>query len=602
MQHRFQLLPIVLVLLMTASVVAEAQQDSPSGIEVYSNLPNARVYVDEQYVGETESRFGSELLRVSLDPGTYRVRVVVEDYAPNTTQVTVSEDAYRRHEVRFEQSDRRVRTGEGSTQRARRLTGTITVKTIPLGATVVLDGQRLGSTRETDLVVEDENVGPKHIEVFFDRDDPDQYLDLVFELQEDDTVTVTADFYEGQIYPDIEYPVSFNSEADGATVAVGEERYQLPATLSVPHGTLEYRVEAPGYEAVERTTDIRGSRFINETLDPLRRRIIVETEPPGATVHVDGRSVGTSPEQFSTRDRSFDLELRPPERYPRLRTERRQVRAEANQTEVRISHSFKARPSATLRFSFNGDSTNIRATAEGGEDEYELLGTDTQVTQVESGQTTILLYEDTESIASFTAEFQSGGEYTAYVSLPAPAEEVLRSAESLSDYRAPVPEPDYLPESRTERVRDGRSVKTGGSDFEQTMYVLGPLLGGFLGGSCIVHGISGDEQFSGGATIGGLAGIAIGGVVTYLIGTEPSYDTRDVRLFGNMEINSRRRRDWKEENRQRDAHNQQLLEAHNAEVRARNERRAEAGEFDLEVRLVETNTGAEIPAEVEQAR
>lgn len=89
------------------------------------------------------------------------------------------------------------------------------------------------------------------------------------------------------------------SDPPGADIFVKGQKQgqQTPAQLQLAEGTHHIRVERAGYEAVEKNVPVEGESY--KTLNvPLQRSVVktgrlkVQSEPEGAEILVDGKSVG----------------------------------------------------------------------------------------------------------------------------------------------------------------------------------------------------------------------------------------------------------------------------------------------------------------------
>jgi len=99
----------------------------PGALVVQTMPPGARVYIDNQYRGD------SPLTLENLEPGTYRVRVESPGYAPDARDVSIE--------------------STGSTVEEFRLTrnsGALVLVTQPAGVNVYLDGKFAGATQPAD--------------------------------------------------------------------------------------------------------------------------------------------------------------------------------------------------------------------------------------------------------------------------------------------------------------------------------------------------------------------------------------------------------------------------------------------------------------------
>jgi serine/threonine-protein kinase len=89
------------------------------------------------------------------------------------------------------------------------------------------------------------------------------------------------------------------AEPEGATVWVDEaEVGKAPVVTAVRGGRHTVRVAVDGYAPAELSLDVAPGTApppLRFALEPVTMRLTVESEPPGATVRVDGKPIGVSP-------------------------------------------------------------------------------------------------------------------------------------------------------------------------------------------------------------------------------------------------------------------------------------------------------------------
>lgn len=107
--------------------VAVALEEKPASLQVFSIPEMARVYIDDNYKGETPLEISS------LEPGTHRIRVEKEGYDPMARNVTAKMAEALSEEFRLK-SNR----------------GTLRVITDPPGVAVSVDGAEMGKTLPSD--------------------------------------------------------------------------------------------------------------------------------------------------------------------------------------------------------------------------------------------------------------------------------------------------------------------------------------------------------------------------------------------------------------------------------------------------------------------
>ncbi|RPJ11062.1 MAG: PEGA domain-containing protein [Deltaproteobacteria bacterium] len=315
-------------------VVAELVLLKIGEIEVKSEPAGAKVYLDGKGVGETP-------LTVSkVSPGRHRVQVVKEGYTPHEeslevkarekTRVEVSLrkpmggilvaaepaganvviDGNRvgvspyegkglapgKHRVRVEkegfeawEKEVMVKGNEQAqvTVKLRTIAGAVVIRTEPSGASIYIDGGRAGvSPYET----RDLSPGRHKVRVEKEGYEPwEGEVTVVAEKSVD--LPVRLKVMAGELV--------IESEPAGAKAYLnGKEIGTTPIKVSgVAPGTYNLRVVREGYAPHEEK--VRAETGKSETVRVSLRKpggnLVIRTEPPGANVFIDGKSVGVSP-------------------------------------------------------------------------------------------------------------------------------------------------------------------------------------------------------------------------------------------------------------------------------------------------------------------
>jgi len=235
-----------------------------NGIEVKTTSPNVNVYLDGKFVGITESAFGMNVLRIEdIKPGSHRIRCEAKGFDSFNKSVTVTATDVLPLEVRFTETRVKIMSLDATSGAQVKSTGTIKVISKPTGATALLNGRQKGLA---DLVYEDVPVGEKEIEVYFNKRKSDEYLTLSFELSKDDNVIVTADFFNGKIYTDAKYKVTFNSTPKGI-LYINDKRLGLcPITKTLQTGSYDVKIQLRGYDSYVEKLRVSRNDFMNVNL------------------------------------------------------------------------------------------------------------------------------------------------------------------------------------------------------------------------------------------------------------------------------------------------------------------------------------------------
>lgn len=133
------------------TVVADLEP-IPASLKVVSQPTGARIYIDNQFRGKTPLELND------LKPGTYRVRTGMEAHDPAARNVTLARAEERVEEFRLTPN-----------------CGSLHIATQPAGATVLIDGKKVGVTKakedQTDrisevLTVKQVTIGEHAVKVF----------------------------------------------------------------------------------------------------------------------------------------------------------------------------------------------------------------------------------------------------------------------------------------------------------------------------------------------------------------------------------------------------------------------------------------------------
>jgi formylglycine-generating enzyme required for sulfatase activity len=219
-------------------------------------------------------------------PGSYTLEAELAGYERLEVPVVVTRKSNQTH--RFEML---------------RLPGTLTLNVGVEGAAVFVDGAEAGRTPLPALELA---TGEHELRVVAER-----YEEFV------ETVTIEGGGVEQSL--DVELvarfaPVRVRSEPAGAEIrANGETVGTTPATVELVEGGYTLELRLAGYKTERRRIEVRANEPQELPAVRLRLtdgRLVLRSEPPGATVTVDGNYRGTTPlELVLTPGESFEVEL-----------------------------------------------------------------------------------------------------------------------------------------------------------------------------------------------------------------------------------------------------------------------------------------------------
>lgn len=273
-----------LVFLLFAVVPVTAQE---TGIEVRTQDPGVKVYVDGNYRGVTvPTAFGFNFIRITgLAVGPHTIRCEAANFQPFEQQVNVEEGKVLPVNVKFERPHVQGQSIQQESGTLVMQTGTIIVHSTPTYAYCLLDGK---NQETTDAQYSQVPVGRHKIEVFFDRADPKKDLSVEVTVQAASTLNVTADFINHEITTDAKYSVTFRSRPAGAILSIdGDAVGRVPQTVKLLNGVHSIEMSLPGYESYRATYVAKSNDFVMVALKEATYEIDLESKPEGASVFVE---------------------------------------------------------------------------------------------------------------------------------------------------------------------------------------------------------------------------------------------------------------------------------------------------------------------------
>lgn len=228
---------------------------------VESEPSGADVTIDDSFKGETP------LLIDDIGIGTYRLHLYKESYFPREFTLKIN-DRVPQH----------VETELTSDSAA------LSIDSTPEGAKVKVNGSSVG---ETPYNMERVKTGEATVEITADGYMPYQQE---LNIKAGEEYNVDADLVP------VPGGLTVYSVPEKANVYIDDERRgETPLSLTnLNVGTYDVRVEKKGYESQERSVDLSpGAKKVSEfRLESNSGKIMLETEPAGVKVYLDGEYVG----------------------------------------------------------------------------------------------------------------------------------------------------------------------------------------------------------------------------------------------------------------------------------------------------------------------
>jgi formylglycine-generating enzyme required for sulfatase activity len=243
-----------------------------------------------------EFRAGLSRLGISLGgrhlvrPGTYTLRAAKEGYRDLEQTVVVTRES-----------------SQSYTFSLRKLPGLLVVDVGGIrGARISIDGEEVARTPATALELE---PGEHDLQITSERHRP--FATRVAVEGGGATQTLTAELVPRWA------PVAFSTRPSGATIrANGEDVGLTPATVDLIEGTYSIELALAGHRTHRRRIEVVAGEPLTlpaVALEPADGRLVLHSDPTGATVTVDGVFRGTTPLDVPLEPgRPHEVELRKP--------------------------------------------------------------------------------------------------------------------------------------------------------------------------------------------------------------------------------------------------------------------------------------------------
>ena len=267
-----------------------------SGIQVETEQPGAKVFLDGNYVGETKAGVaGLIYLRVAAEPGKHTIRCEFTNYNPIEEQLIVPENDYLRHKIVFVASKIETQSLESTTTQQVIKTGTIKIRSNPSGAYVDFDKQTISNT--TPCSISKVPVGAHEIRVYFDIKTS---LSIKISLAENDkgevpVLTIDADFDKNTIVSDAKYLINIRSDPLGTLYVDGKLVGELPQATNLLNGTHSIEIRKDGYRTLSASYEAQHNDYLRYNLTKIIYSLNISSNPTGCNIAIDGKQVGKTP-------------------------------------------------------------------------------------------------------------------------------------------------------------------------------------------------------------------------------------------------------------------------------------------------------------------
>ncbi len=236
----------------------------PGSISIKSTPPDAMILIDGKEVGTTPETIND------IESGAHVVELMVEGYEvwSEKIEVTADKELYL-------------------TSILQEMAGSINIKSEPSNAIILIDGKRTGTT---PAVIK--NLTPGEHIVNISMDGHNAWSESI-EIEGEKEKEITA------ILQEIRGTVIINSIPDAALILIdGEKVGTTPRTISdIKPGMHMVEVSIDGYESWSENIEITDKEHtITARLQEKSGSIDIKSEPSNATILIDGKQIGATPE------------------------------------------------------------------------------------------------------------------------------------------------------------------------------------------------------------------------------------------------------------------------------------------------------------------
>jgi len=250
------------------SCLTAVLQELPGSINIKSEPSNALILIDAKKSGTTPA--------------------VIENLRPGAHTVNISMDGHKVWSESVEIEGEKEKEITAILQEAR---GTVTIKSIPDAALILIDGKESGTTPRT---ISDIKIGMHQVEVSIDG--YEGWSENIEVIDKENTITATLQEKSGSI--------DIKSEPSNATVLVdGKEIGSTPETIKdLKPGMHQVEVRMDGCEDWSESVEVIVEKVseITVLLQKAAGSISARSTPDSALILIDGKEAGTTPATLSS--------------------------------------------------------------------------------------------------------------------------------------------------------------------------------------------------------------------------------------------------------------------------------------------------------------
>jgi len=242
-------------------------QEITGSLTLKSKPADALIFIDGKKAGTT----GETISDIKI--GMHQVEIRLDGYESWSENIEITDKEYN------------------LTATLQQKTGSIDINSEPFNATILIDGNKTGSTPETI-----KNLKPGVHQVEVRADGFDNWSDSV-EVTAESKSVVTA------ILQKASGSINIKSTPEGAKIYINDNEVGITPTVlsSIPIGAHDIVVQSVGHECWKKSIIVKKEKelSLNAVLQVNIGSINIESHPENAKVFIDGKEIGKAPNRFT---------------------------------------------------------------------------------------------------------------------------------------------------------------------------------------------------------------------------------------------------------------------------------------------------------------
>ena len=270
---------LVMLLLVAAVTAATAQSSRTTRytLRINSNAPNALVFIN------AVQQRGTTPFTIQLNQGTYDIVVRAEGFRDYSTKITLSRNLVVNAQLQA-------------------TSYLLTVNSSAQNSTVFVNGQ---------------SRGPAPARITLPGSTYAIRVTAPGHETYETSVALTRNTAINAQLQAISFQLTVNSTAQNSTVFInGKDSGAAPARLTLPAGTYEVRVTAPGHEPYQTSIDLSRNAAISAQLQEMSYQLGVTSTAQNSTVFIDGQNRGAAPARLTLPAGTYEVRVTSPGHEP----------------------------------------------------------------------------------------------------------------------------------------------------------------------------------------------------------------------------------------------------------------------------------------------